>query len=80
MSMEIKNIAELREVLAVMRESGCARLIAGGVTVELAWPHAGPVAAPAVRERIEGTGTAADGLPVDHPGLRGIRLPEKAGG
>lgn len=77
--MEIRSIAELREVLEVMRNAGCGRLVAGGVTLELAWPHVS-AAAPAVKERVEGTGTAADGLPVDHPGLRGIKLPDKVGG
>lgn len=80
MSMEIKNIADLREVFGAMREAGCARLVVGTVTLELAWPHAAPASAPSPRERVEGTGTVADGLPVDHPGLRGIKLPEKAGG
>ncbi|HEX6123276.1 MAG TPA: hypothetical protein VFY89_08945 [Ktedonobacterales bacterium] len=62
----------------MMRNAGCGRLVAGGVTLELC---PGQTTAVAVqRERIEGTGTAADGLPVDHPGLRGIRLPDKAGG
>lgn len=68
MELEAHKLAEL---LRVMREHGCARLQMDGLVLEL-WPQA-PVSVP--REVIQGTGTDADGLPRNHPGLAGVRIP-----
>lgn len=70
--MEVQTIEQLRQVMETMRAAGCGRLTLGTMVIEL-WPSLPATDRP--DKRIEGTGTEADGLPVGHPGLRGIRLP-----